>query len=205
MRMERARLLRNAVARRGLRRSQPRVASMPGAASTARSTQRPRAGSCLAGRAPGECAGARSDAPIAISAGMRAAAISPTNASVRWMLSAGTGRPCGAPRGVARKLAERRAQGRRWNQRVENARNRTCVIRCLHREGLTRVHRSNRTRNGRDALAASRPMTTTMIDQPLATCSSLAAESKNCSSSVEPFNAVVDDWLPCTVCVTASK
>jgi len=29
--------------------------------------------------------------------------------------------------------------------------------------------------------------------------------SKNCSSSVEWLNAVVDDWLPCTVVVTASK
>ena len=29
--------------------------------------------------------------------------------------------------------------------------------------------------------------------------------SKNCSSSVEWLNAVVEDWLPCTVVVTASK
>ena len=29
--------------------------------------------------------------------------------------------------------------------------------------------------------------------------------SKNCSSSVECLSAVVDDWLPCTVVVTASK
>ena len=27
----------------------------------------------------------------------------------------------------------------------------------------------------------------------------------NCSSSVEPFSATVDDWLPWIVCVTASK
>lgn len=29
--------------------------------------------------------------------------------------------------------------------------------------------------------------------------------SKNCSSSVEPFSAVVDDWPPSMACVTASK
>ena len=31
------------------------------------------------------------------------------------------------------------------------------------------------------------------------------ASSKNCSSSVEPLSAVVDEWPPSIACVTASK
>jgi len=39
----------------------------------------------------------------------------------------------------------------------------------------------------------------------LATDNAVFARSKNCSSSVEPFSAVVDDLPPWIVCVTASK
>ena len=41
--------------------------------------------------------------------------------------------------------------------------------------------------------------------QPFATDSSAFGFSKNCSSSVEPLSAVVDDWPPWIACVTASK
>src|ERR1700751_5125845 len=43
------------------------------------------------------------------------------------------------------------------------------------------------------------------FSQPLATDSSAFGFSKNCSSSVEPLSAVVDDCPAWTVCVTASK
>jgi len=41
--------------------------------------------------------------------------------------------------------------------------------------------------------------------QAFATDSSALGLSKNCSSSVDPLSAVVEDCPPCTVCVTASK
>ena len=140
-------------------------------------------------------AGALMLLPRRCSAGMRSAGCSPRNASVRWILSVRRCPAAGRARYLAGKRSDRRAA------RCAGPYGEEEPLR-LARRGI--VH-AGTIKQRRGSLAAAPARIGELVAYPFATESSAFGLSKNCSSSVEPLSAVVEDCPPWIVCVTASK
>ena len=82
-----------------------------------------------------------------------------------------------------------------------NAKKTRCGLSSADRRHAATIRQAARRPSGRRAARLRQRMPL----QAFATESSAFGFSKNCSSSVDPLSAVVDDCPPCTVCVTASK
>ena len=184
----------------------------PAAAPMRRPTRFPRRGTSRSGRARARTARHRRRGGRADARGAPRRALAATSPRTR---ASGAGFPprgrgpapapqcrAPAPRAHARAAASGHSAKNRRSVRGGVARHRPgTTARAPSRQRLAQAHetkpRHPRGRRGCDA-AESPPR------YALAAFLSFFL-SKNCSSSVEWLSAVVDDWLPCTVVVTASK